>query len=32
MGDRGNAHSQIPELRRHFFGAPADEFVPYHSL
>jgi patatin-like phospholipase/acyl hydrolase len=24
------AREQLPELRRHFFGAPADEFVPFH--
>jgi uncharacterized protein len=26
------AREQVPELRRHFFGAPADEFVPFHRL
>jgi predicted acylesterase/phospholipase RssA len=26
------AREQLPELRRHFFGAPADEFVPFHTL
>jgi uncharacterized protein len=25
------AREQLPELRRHFFGAPADEFVPLHA-
>jgi len=26
------AREQLPELRRHFFGAPAAEFVPFHRL
>ena len=26
------AREQLPELRRHFFGAPAAEFVPFHGL
>ncbi len=32
MRDRAfaEAREQLPELRRHFFGAPADEFVPFH--
>ena len=34
MRDRGfaEAREQLPELRRHFFGAPANEFVPFHAL
>lgn len=34
MRDRAfaEAREQLPELRRHFFGAPADEFVPFHTL
>jgi uncharacterized protein len=34
MRDRAfaEAREQLPELRRHFFGAPADEFVPFHRL
>jgi uncharacterized protein len=34
MRDRAfaEAREQLPELRRHFFGAPADEFVPSHRL
>jgi Patatin-like phospholipase len=34
MRDRAfaEAREQLPELRRHFFGAPADEFVPFHAL
>jgi hypothetical protein len=34
MRDRAfaEARAQLPELRRHFFGAPADEFVPFHAL
>jgi uncharacterized protein len=34
MRDRAFAEvrEQLPELRRHFFGAPADEFVPFHVL
>ena len=32
MRDRAftEAREQLPELRRHFFGATADEFVPFH--
>jgi hypothetical protein len=32
MRDRAfaEAREQLPELRRHFFGAPAAEFVPFH--
>jgi patatin-like phospholipase/acyl hydrolase len=32
MRDRAftEAREQLPELRRHFFGARADEFVPFH--
>jgi uncharacterized protein len=26
------AREQLPELRRHFFGTPADKFVPYYRL
>jgi hypothetical protein len=26
------AREQLPELRRHFFGTPADDFVPFHTL
>ena len=26
------AREQLPELRRHYFGAPADEFVPFYAL
>jgi hypothetical protein len=34
MRDRAfaEAREQLPELRRHFFGSPADEFVPAHKL
>jgi patatin-like phospholipase/acyl hydrolase len=34
MRDRAfaEAREQLPELRRHFFGAPADEFVPFHAV
>lgn len=34
MRDRAftEAREQLPELRRHFFGAPAPEFVPSHKL
>jgi hypothetical protein len=34
MRDRAfaEAREQLPELRRHFFGAPADKFVPFHAL
>jgi hypothetical protein len=34
MRDRAfaEAREQLPELRRHFFGAPTDEFVPEHKL
>ena len=34
MRDRAfaEAREQLPELRRHFFGVPADEFVPFHAL
>ena len=34
MRDRAfaEAREQLPELRRHFFGAPASEFVPFHKL
>jgi len=34
MRDRAfaEAREQLPELRRHFFDAPADEFVPFHAL
>jgi patatin-like phospholipase/acyl hydrolase len=34
MRDRAfvEAREQLPELRRHFFGTPADEFVPSHRL
>ncbi len=34
MWDRAfaEAREQLPELRWHFFGAPADEFVPFHVL
>ncbi|MEJ2375826.1 MAG: CBASS cGAMP-activated phospholipase [Pseudolabrys sp.] len=34
MRDRAfaEAREQLPELRRHFFGAPADEFLPFYSL
>ncbi len=34
MCDRAfvEARDQLPELRRHFFGAPAEEFVPFHKL
>jgi uncharacterized protein len=34
MRDRAfaEAREQLPKLRRHFFGAPADEFVPFHVL
>ena len=33
MRDRAfaEAREQLPELRLHFFGAPADEFVPFHK-
>ncbi len=32
MRDRAftEAREQLPELKRHFFGAPAAEFVPFH--
>jgi hypothetical protein len=26
------AREQLPELPRHFFGAPAEEVVPFHAL
>jgi hypothetical protein len=26
------AREQLPKLRRHFFDAPADEFMPFHSV
>jgi uncharacterized protein len=34
MRDRAfaEAREQVPELRRHFFDAPADEFVPFHVV
>lgn len=34
MRDRAfaEAREQLPELRRHFFGAPANEFVSFHNL
>ena len=34
MRDRAfaEAREQLPELRQHFFGAPAEEFVPFHDL
>jgi patatin-like phospholipase/acyl hydrolase len=34
MRDRAfvEARDQLPELRRHFFGAPAEEFHPFHRL
>ena len=34
MRDRAfvEAREQLPELRQHFFGAPADEFVPYYTV
>jgi uncharacterized protein len=34
MCDRAfaEAREQLPELRRHFFGQPAAEFVPFHRL
>jgi uncharacterized protein len=34
MRDRAftEAREQLPELRRHFFGAPAVDFVPFHQL
>jgi hypothetical protein len=34
MRDRAfaEAREQLPELRRHFFGVPAPEFVPFHKL
>jgi hypothetical protein len=34
MRDRAfaEAREQLPELRRHFFDVPADEFVPFHAL
>jgi hypothetical protein len=34
MRDRAfvEAREQLPELKRHFFGAPADEFVPFHTF
>ncbi len=34
MRDRAfaEAREQLPDLRRHFFGAPADDFVPFHKL
>ncbi|MGE3968304.1 MAG: CBASS cGAMP-activated phospholipase [Dongiaceae bacterium] len=34
MRDRAfvEAREQLPELRRHFFGAPVAEFLPFHQL
>src|SRR2546429_2398429 len=34
MRDRAfaEAREQLPELKRHFFGSPADAFVPFHAL
>jgi hypothetical protein len=34
MRDRtfAEAREQLPELKRHFSGGPADEFVPFHRL
>jgi uncharacterized protein len=34
MRDRAfaEAREQLPELRRHFFGAPAAEFMSFHKL
>jgi hypothetical protein len=34
MRDRAfaEAREQLPEFTQHFFGAPADEFVPFHVL
>jgi hypothetical protein len=34
MRDRAfaEAREQLAELSWHFFGAPADEFVPFHIL
>jgi hypothetical protein len=34
MRDRafGEAREQLPELPRHFFDAPAAEFIPFHRL
>ena len=34
MRDRAfaEAREQLPELKRHFFQAPAEKFVPFHSL
>jgi uncharacterized protein len=34
MRDRAfaEAREQLPELRRHFFFEPANEFVPFHKL
>lgn len=34
MRDRAfaEAREQLPELKRHFFHAPADDFVPFHKL
>ena len=34
MRDRAfaEAREQLPELRRHFFGGPAAEFLPFHKL
>ena len=34
MRDRAfaEARDQLPELKRHFFQAPAEKFVPFHSL
>ena len=31
-GASAEAREQLPELRRHFFGAPADEFVPFRDF
>jgi hypothetical protein len=34
MRDRAfaEAREQLPDLKRHFFGTPADQFVPFHTL
>ncbi|MEA2960877.1 MAG: hypothetical protein QOI46_975, partial [Alphaproteobacteria bacterium] len=34
MRDRAfaEAREQLPELRRHFFATPADDFLPVHTL
>ncbi len=34
MRDRAlaEAREQLPELKRHFFQAPAEKFVPFHRL